>query len=90
MSAIVLMTTDEMHNVLWIPAQALFEEGSRKFVYVRSGKSFVTKDVKLLRRNETRAVIDGVNEGQEIALSNPLELAKKKDAAANPLQSVQK
>lgn len=90
MSAMVLMTTDEMHNVLWIPAQALFEEGGRTFVYVRSGKSFVAKDVKLLRRNETRAVIDGINEGQEIALSNPLELAKKKDASANPLQSVQK
>ena len=90
MSAVVLMTTDEMRNVLWIPAQALFEEGGRTFVYSRSGKSFVTKDVKLLRRNETRAVIDGIGQGQEVALSNPLELAKKKDSAANPLQSVQK
>ncbi len=90
MSALVLMTTDEMKGVLWIPAQALFEESGRSFVYVRSGKSFVAKDVKLLRRNETRAIIDGVKEGQEVALSNPLELAKKKDAAANPLQSVQK
>jgi multidrug efflux pump subunit AcrA (membrane-fusion protein) len=90
MSALVLVTTDEMRKVLWIPAQALFEEGGRTFVYVRSGKSFVAKDVKLVRRNETRAVIDGVTEGQEVALSNPLELAKKADAAANPLQSVQK
>jgi len=90
MSAVVLMTTDEMRNVLWIPAQALFEEGGRTFVYSRSGKSFVTKDVKLLRRNETRAVIDGIGQGQEVALSNPLELAKKKDSTANPLQSVQK
>lgn len=90
MSAIVVMTTDELHNVLWIPAQALFEENGRTFVYARSGKSFVAKDVKLERRNETRAVISGLNEGQEVALSNPLEVAKKKDAAANPLQSVQK
>jgi biotin carboxyl carrier protein len=91
MSALVLMTTDELHNVLWIPAQALFEEAGRTFVYVRSGKSFVTKDVKLVRRNETRAVIDGATEGQEVALTNPIELAKKKDAAtSNPLQSVQK
>jgi HlyD family secretion protein len=90
MSAIVVMTTDELHNVLWIPAQALFEADSRTFVYARSGKSFIAKDVKLDRRNETRAVISGLTEGQEVALSNPLEADKKKDATANPLQSVQK
>ena len=90
MSAIVVMTTDELHHVLWIPAQALFEENGRTFVYARSGKSFVAKDVKLERRNETRAVISGLKEGQEVALSNPLDVPKKKEAAANPLQSVQK
>ncbi len=90
MSAVVLMTTDEMRNVLWVPAQAVFEEGARTFVFVRSGKSFAAKDVKLIRRNETRAVIEGVREGQEVALSNPLETAKKKDAKANPLEAVQK
>jgi HlyD family secretion protein len=90
MSAIVVMTTDELRNVLWIPAQALFEADGRTFVYVRSGKSFVARDVKLARRNETRAVVTGVLEGQEVALSNPLETEKKKEAAANPLQSIQK
>jgi HlyD family secretion protein len=90
MSAIVVMTTDELKNVLWIPAQALFAADGRTFVYVRSGKTFVAKDVKLTRRNETRAVIVGVNEGQELALANPLETDKKKEAAANPLQSIQK
>jgi hypothetical protein len=90
MSAIVVLTTDELRNVLWIPAQALFETGGRTFVYVRSGKSFVAKDVKLERRNETRAVVSGVAEGTEVALSNPLETEKKKDASANPLQSVPK
>jgi multidrug efflux pump subunit AcrA (membrane-fusion protein) len=90
MSAMIVMTTDELRNVLWIPAQALFEADGRTFVYVRSGKSFVAKDVKLVRRNETRAIVTGVAEGREVALSNPLEIAKKKDAAANPLQSVPK
>jgi HlyD family secretion protein len=90
MSALIVMTTDELRNVLWIPAQALFEADGRTFVYTRSSKSFVAKDVKLVRRNETRAVIDGLAEGQEVALSNPLETGKKKDAATNPLQSVQR
>jgi len=90
MSAMIVMTTDELRNVLWIPAQALFEADGRTFVYVRAGKSFAAKDVKLVRRNETRAIITGVGEGQEVALSNPLETAKKTEPAANPLQSVPK
>jgi hypothetical protein len=90
MSAIVVMTSGELRNVLWIPAQALFEASGRTFVYLRSGKSFVAKDVKLERRNETRAIISGIGEGQEVALSNPLEAGKKTETAANPLQSVQK
>jgi len=91
MSAIVVLTTNELKNVLWIPAQALFEADGRSFVYVRSGKSFVSKDVKLVQRNETRAIITGINEGQEVALSNPLDASNKKpDTAANPLKSVQR
>ena len=90
MSAMVVMTTDELRNVLWVPAQSLFEADGRTFVYIRSGKSFVAKDVKLVRRNETRAIIAGVGEGQEVALSNPLDTDKKKEAAGNPLQSVQR
>jgi HlyD family secretion protein len=90
MSAMIVMTTDELRNVLWVPAQAVFEADGRTFVYARLGKSFVSKDVKLVRRNETRAIVTGLNEGQEVALSNPLEVGKKKESAANPLQSVQR
>jgi HlyD family secretion protein len=81
MSANIVVTTDEMHNVLWLPAQALFESDGRTFVYVRSGKSFTAKDVTLERRNETRVVLTGLDEGQDVALANPTELEKKKPAA---------
>jgi hypothetical protein len=81
MSANIVVTTDEMHNVLWLPAQALFESDGRTFVYVGFGKSFTAKDVTLQRRNETRVVITGLNEGQDVALANPTELEKKKPAA---------
>jgi multidrug efflux pump subunit AcrA (membrane-fusion protein) len=81
MSTNIVVTTDEMHNVLWLPAQALFESDGRTFVYVKSGKSFTAKDVTLQRRNETRVVITGIGEGQEVALANPTEMEKKKPAA---------
>jgi HlyD family secretion protein len=81
MSAQIVVTTEEMRHVLWLPAQALFESDGRMFVYVRSGTTFMPKDVKLVRRNETRVVITGLAEGQVVALANPLEIAKKKGSA---------
>lgn len=90
MSAQLTIATDEMHQVLSIPSQALFESDGRTYVYVRSGESFTPKDVKLLRRNESRAVISGVNEGQFVALANPVEMAKKTTGSASPLKAVSK
>ncbi len=90
MSAELVITTDEMRHVLSIPSQALFESDGRTFVYVRSGRSFTSKDVKLLRRNETRAVVSGLVEGQMVALANPIEMTKKRSGPATPLKSVSK
>jgi HlyD family secretion protein len=90
MSAQLVVTTDEMRQVLSVPSQALFESDGRTFVYLRSGRSFAPKDVKLLRRNETRAVVSGLSEGQMVALANPVEMAKKTSGAAGPMKAVQK
>ncbi len=60
MSARLTITTDHLRNVLWLPAQALFESDGRTFVYARSGAAFTEKDVKLVRRSETRVVISGL------------------------------
>ena len=82
MSAKIVVTTDEMHEVLWLPAQALFESDGRTFVYVRSGSSFMGKDVTLVRRNESKIVISGLTEGQEVALANPAEMTKRRRSPA--------
>jgi multidrug efflux pump subunit AcrA (membrane-fusion protein) len=86
MSATIVVTTDQLRNVLWLPAQALFENDGRTFVYARSGGNFTAKDVVLQRRNETRVVVSGLEEGQEVALANPLEKETKKlNGGALPL-----
>jgi HlyD family secretion protein len=90
MSAQLAITTDEMRQVLSVPSQALFESDGRTYVYVRSGNNFTPKDVKLLRRNESRAVISGLNEGQFVALANPIEMSKKNTGSASPLKAVSK
>jgi multidrug efflux pump subunit AcrA (membrane-fusion protein) len=90
MSAQIVVTTDELHGVLSLPAQALFESDGRTFVYVKQGGTFVPKNVKLTRRSEMRIVVEGLTEGQEVALSNPTVMEKKKAAGGSALQSLGK
>jgi len=89
MSAGLVITTDEMKGVLSLPAQALFENDGRTFVYLKGPDGFSAKDVTLVRRNEMRVVVNGLSNGQLVAMANPTELAKKK-SAAGALQSLPK
>lgn len=82
MTAEVSITTDELKGVLWLPSQALFESDGKTLVYLKAGSSFTTKDVSLVRRNEAKVVINGLTEGQVVALANPADLTKNKGAGA--------
>jgi len=83
MSVRITITTDSMKNALWLPAQALFENNGRTFVYVPSGSGFAPRDVKLVRRSESQVVIAGLTERQLVALADPTRQAKKKSSEAS-------
>jgi HlyD family secretion protein len=82
MSANVVITTQKLQDVLWIPSQALFDSDGRKFVYVNSAKGFVPKDVKMVRRSDAQVVIEGLEKGQAVALANPDQAVKKSKSPA--------
>jgi multidrug efflux pump subunit AcrA (membrane-fusion protein) len=71
MTSNLVITVETLDNVLWIPAQALFESDGRTFVYARGPSGFVPHDVALVRRSESQAVIIGIKEGETVAMSNP-------------------
>ena len=71
MTSNLVITVETLDNVLWIPAQALFESDGRTFVYTRGPSGFVPHDVALVRRSESQAVITGIKEGEIVAMSNP-------------------
>lgn len=77
MSARAVVTTEVVKNVLWIRSQALFDSGGRKFVYVKSGESFSPVDVKLIQRSESQAVVEGLKEGQLVALASPDQMKQQ-------------
>jgi HlyD family secretion protein len=91
MTANIVITAETLNNVLWIPAQALFESDGRTFVYARTPQGgFATQDVKLVRRSESQVVITGLAEGRQVALASP-DRSKDKDKdkkSAGPTQAL--
>ena len=91
MTVRLVITTETMKNALWVPAQALFESDGRKFVYLKEGAGFSPKDVKLIRRSESKVVLEGLSEGQLIAMANPDQMRDRgKKQAGNAVQAIQK
>ncbi len=81
MTSNIVITSEVLDNVIWVPSQALFESDGRTFVYLQTPSGFMPHDVKLVRRSESQAVLTGVNEGDSVAMSNPD--ATEQPSAAN-------
>lgn len=94
MSARIVITTQTMKDVLWIPAQALFESDGRSFVYLNTHNGFTARDVKLVRKSESQVVIEGLKEGDLVALASPDQQAKgaapKKGAQGGAAKAIAK
>jgi biotin carboxyl carrier protein len=68
----VEITVEKIPNAIHIPAQGVFEKDGQPAVWVRSGRRFEQRVVKLARRSESTMVIaDGLKPGDVIALSDP-------------------
>ncbi len=88
MTAEVVVTTDVLKDALWVPAQAIFESDGRTFVYVPSGSGFAPRDVKLVRRSETQAVVTGLAGNQAVALASPEQQSKKAGSRSGALEAL--
>lgn len=77
MSVEMRIVTGTRKGVTWIPAQALFEAEGRKYVYVKTPDGFRPKDIKMIQRSESQVVVEGLGEGQFVAMANPEESTKK-------------
>jgi multidrug resistance efflux pump len=87
----MVITTDTLENVTWVPSQALFESGGKTFVYRRSPQGFTPHDVTLVSRSESQAVVTGVQEGDVVAMSNPEQQNKTPAGQENSaLKALQK
>ena len=65
---------DEIEDVLYIPLDALHIEGDKNYVYKKRGNSYDKVEIETDKNNtDYIVVVDGLKEGDEIALINPFE-----------------
>jgi hypothetical protein len=71
LTAHIFINSDPQKSVLYVPRQAVFLKDNKRLVYVRNGSNFEAHEVKIQAQNESRAAIEGVGAGTEIALVDP-------------------
>jgi multidrug efflux pump subunit AcrA (membrane-fusion protein) len=82
MTARIFINSEPRKNVIYLPRQALFLKENKRIVFVRSGNTFDPREVKILAENESRAAIEGVSAGAEVALIDPTATRKTANSSA--------
>jgi multidrug resistance efflux pump len=82
-SGTVVITGEPIRNATHVPRQALVERDGRSLVYVQQATGFLATPVKVRRRTETVAVIEGIPAGQVVALRNPESEPAKSPATSS-------
>ncbi|HUI40709.1 MAG TPA: HlyD family efflux transporter periplasmic adaptor subunit [Terriglobia bacterium] len=72
----------EIRAAVLVPRQAVFVKEGKPVVYVKSGTGFVPTEVHIRAVNESRAAVDGLKDGEEVALVNPQAQPSSGAAAA--------
>jgi len=84
-SALVKVHGAKLRDVLYLPAQSLFDKEGKPIVYVKRGSDFDPTQVKVKYRTESRIVIEGLSEGTEVAVINPTGKQKSGAKATSAL-----
>jgi HlyD family secretion protein len=83
LTAQVVIRGDSKKNVLYVPRQALFLKDGKRIVYVKSGNGFEQREIKIQNEGESRAAIEGLQEGTAVALVDPTAPRKTGSAGAS-------
>jgi HlyD family secretion protein len=83
LTAHITIHGDARKDVLYVPRQALFLKDSKRIVFTRKGSGFDPHEVKIQAENESRAAIEGLSAGTEVALIDPTATRKSAPSAAS-------
>lgn len=80
MTAQLLFLGNTRKNALFVPRQALFLKDGKHILYVKRGKNYAQQEVKIEGETESRAVIEGLSAGTQVAMIDPT-LPRKHDGS---------
>ncbi len=89
-TAEVIIAGEEVKNVLFLPRQAVFEKDGKPVLYLKAGDHFEARPVKITHRTESQITVEGLSEGDQVALVDPEKMtsgAAKSSAAPTPVGS---
>jgi multidrug efflux pump subunit AcrA (membrane-fusion protein) len=69
-------------NVLFVPRQAIVVKDGKRIAFVKNGNRYEQREVKIQSENESRAVIEGLEEGAQVAMVDPTAPHKSASGAA--------
>jgi HlyD family secretion protein len=82
LTAHLFINGDPRKDAIYVPRQALFLKENKRILYVRNGSGFEPHEVKIQAENESRAAIEGLSAGTEIALVDPTAPRKTTNSSA--------
>jgi len=85
LSAQIVILNEKKRNTLYIPRQALFQKEGTQTVFLQKGASFKQMPVKVTAENASRAAVEGLQEGDEVALIDPTAPRKAAPSSAAAL-----
>lgn len=84
LTAQVVILGGKKPSALYIPRQALFLKDSKQTVFLKKGAGFEQQAVKVDFENESRAAIEGLRAGDEVALIDPTAPRKAASSGYSP------
>lgn len=76
MSASARVEMDRVNNVIVLPAVAVFQRGGSAVAYVVRGGAVEARTLKVLRRGRDQVAVQGVVDGERVALKEPEEAVR--------------
>jgi HlyD family secretion protein len=70
-TAQILFLGGVKNNVLYLPRQALFIKDGKPIVYLHKGDGYEQRAVEIQSENESRVAVNGLEEGNQVALVDP-------------------
>ena len=75
----------EITDALHVPRQAVFEKAGKNYVFLQQRDRFERHDVKVVTATESRAILNGLHEGDVIALVDPDVATSRNKSSSGPL-----